>query len=175
MLTKNGGGDHKRRLSRVHYICTMHCVQCTLEKQSTAHHVLSNFNFIRYLTYPCWVLNYSLSVIVAWFEECLPLSTLRHDDKKYDVAETKVAKIPHTSPDGLSMRHLWRVFKRHMTARYREWTALCPIVGVLSCPKSIRFNISLGHRDLFCPKSHLMYRMLGVMLPHKNSANFILQ
>ena len=40
MLTKNGGGDHKRRLSRVHYICTMHCVQCTLEKQCTAHHVI---------------------------------------------------------------------------------------------------------------------------------------
>ena len=32
VLTKNDGGDHKRRLSRVHYICTMHCVQCTLEK-----------------------------------------------------------------------------------------------------------------------------------------------
>ena len=40
MLTKNGGGDHKRRLSRVHYICTMHYVQCTLEKQCTAHHVI---------------------------------------------------------------------------------------------------------------------------------------
>ena len=40
VLTKNGGGDHKRRLSRVHYICTMHCVQCTLEKQCTAHHVI---------------------------------------------------------------------------------------------------------------------------------------
>ena len=40
MLSKNGGGDHKRRLSRVHYICTMHCVQCTLEKQCTAHHVI---------------------------------------------------------------------------------------------------------------------------------------
>ena len=42
VLTKNGGGDHKRRLSRVHYICTMHCVQCTLEKQCTAHHVIMN-------------------------------------------------------------------------------------------------------------------------------------
>ena len=41
VLTKNGGGDHKRRLSRVHYICTMHCVQCTLEKQCTAHHVIN--------------------------------------------------------------------------------------------------------------------------------------
>ena len=41
MLTKNGGGDHKRRLSRVHCICTMHCVQCTLEKQCTANHVIS--------------------------------------------------------------------------------------------------------------------------------------
>ena len=40
MLIKNGGGDHKRQLSRVHYICTMHCVQCTLEKQCTAHHVI---------------------------------------------------------------------------------------------------------------------------------------
>ena len=40
VLTKNGGDDHKRRLSRVHYICTMHCVQCTLEKQCTAHHVI---------------------------------------------------------------------------------------------------------------------------------------
>ena len=39
-LIKNGGGDHKRQLSRVHYICTMHCVQCTLEKQCTAHHVI---------------------------------------------------------------------------------------------------------------------------------------
>ena len=44
VLTKNGGGDHKRRLSRVHYICTMHCVQCTLEKQCTAHHVIISFN-----------------------------------------------------------------------------------------------------------------------------------
>ena len=35
-----GGGNHKRRLSRVHYICTMHCVQCTLKKQCTAHHVI---------------------------------------------------------------------------------------------------------------------------------------
>ena len=41
MLTKNGGGDHKRRFSWVHYICTMHCVQCTLEKQCTAHHVIN--------------------------------------------------------------------------------------------------------------------------------------
>ena len=40
VLTKKGGGDHQRRLSRVHYICTMHCVQCTLEKQCTAHHVI---------------------------------------------------------------------------------------------------------------------------------------
>ena len=32
--------DHKRRLSRVHYICTMHCVQCTMEKQCIAHHVI---------------------------------------------------------------------------------------------------------------------------------------
>ena len=38
--TKNGGGDHKRRLSRVHYICTMHCVQCTLEKQCTTYHII---------------------------------------------------------------------------------------------------------------------------------------
>ena len=37
---KNGGGDRKRRLSRVHCICTMHCVQCTLEKQCTANHVI---------------------------------------------------------------------------------------------------------------------------------------
>ena len=44
MLNKNGGGDHKRRLSRVHYICTMHCVQCTLEKQCTAHHVIIVYN-----------------------------------------------------------------------------------------------------------------------------------
>ena len=44
VLTKNGGGDHKRRLSRVHYICTMHCVQCTLEKQCTAHHVIMLFS-----------------------------------------------------------------------------------------------------------------------------------
>ena len=136
---------------------------------------ISNFTFIRYLTYPCWFLNYSLVVIVACFEECLPLSTLRHDDKKSDVAQAEVAKIPHTSPDGLSMRHLWRVFKRHMTARYREWTVLRPIVGVLSCLKSIRFNISLRHRDLFWPKSHLMYRILGVVLPNKNSVNFFLQ
>ena len=42
VLTKNGGGDHKRRLSGVHYICTMHCVQCTLEKQCTAHHVIKS-------------------------------------------------------------------------------------------------------------------------------------
>ena len=41
MFTKNGGGDHKRRLSRLHYICTMHCVQCTLETQCTAHHVIT--------------------------------------------------------------------------------------------------------------------------------------
>ena len=38
---KNGGGDRKRRLSRVHCICTMHCVQCTLEKQCTANHVIN--------------------------------------------------------------------------------------------------------------------------------------
>ena len=44
MLTKNGGGDRKRRLSRVHCICTMHCVQCTLEKQCTANHVIKTFN-----------------------------------------------------------------------------------------------------------------------------------
>ena len=44
MLIKNGGGDHKRQLSRVHYICTMHCVQCTLEKQCTAHHVINQFS-----------------------------------------------------------------------------------------------------------------------------------
>ena len=40
VLTKNGGGDHKQRLSRMHYICTMHCVQRTLEKQCTANHVI---------------------------------------------------------------------------------------------------------------------------------------
>ena len=40
MLTKNGGGDRKRRLSRVHCICTMHCVQCTLGKQCTANYVI---------------------------------------------------------------------------------------------------------------------------------------
>ena len=39
---KNGGGDRKRGLSRVHCICTMHCVQCTLEKQCTANHVINN-------------------------------------------------------------------------------------------------------------------------------------
>ena len=33
-------GDRKRRLSRVHCICTMHCVQCTLGKQYTANHVI---------------------------------------------------------------------------------------------------------------------------------------
>ena len=44
MLTKNGGGDRKRRLSRVHCICTMHCVQCTLEKQCTANHVISTIS-----------------------------------------------------------------------------------------------------------------------------------
>ena len=42
MLTKNGGGDHKWRLFRVHYICTMHCVQCTLEKQCIANHVINH-------------------------------------------------------------------------------------------------------------------------------------
>ena len=48
VLTKNGGGDHKRRLSRVHYICTMHCVQCTLEKQCTAHHVIMQYKAVRW-------------------------------------------------------------------------------------------------------------------------------
>ena len=48
MLTKNGGGDRKRRLSRVHCICTMHCVQCTLEKQCTANHVINIYMYILY-------------------------------------------------------------------------------------------------------------------------------
>ena len=67
MFTKNGGGDHKRRLSRVHYICTMHCVQCTLETQCTAHHVIKhnnnchseyigNFHAAEY-TLMCWVVH----------------------------------------------------------------------------------------------------------------------
>ena len=33
-------GDRKRRLSRVHCFCTMHCVQCTLENQCTANHII---------------------------------------------------------------------------------------------------------------------------------------
>ena len=40
MLTNYGEGDHKWRLSRVHYICTMHRVQCTSRKQCTANHVI---------------------------------------------------------------------------------------------------------------------------------------
>ena len=36
-----GGGDHKWRLSRVHYNCTLHCVQCTLEKQCSVNHVIN--------------------------------------------------------------------------------------------------------------------------------------
>ena len=31
---------NKWRLSRVHCICKMHCVKCTLEKQCTANHVI---------------------------------------------------------------------------------------------------------------------------------------
>ena len=72
MLTKNGGGDHKRRLSRVHYNCKMHCVQCTLEKQCTAHHVIiayKNFyrlkaNLVRMQAHSLWKL---LCLIIPWF------------------------------------------------------------------------------------------------------------
>ena len=58
MLTKNGGGDHKGRLSRVHYICTMHWVQCTLETQCTAHHVIIISKlFTEMHKYSLWVFN----------------------------------------------------------------------------------------------------------------------
>ena len=33
-------GDHKWRLSRVHYIFAMHCTQCTMTKWCTANHVI---------------------------------------------------------------------------------------------------------------------------------------
>ena len=33
-------GDRKGKLSRVHCICTIHCVQYTVEKQCTANHVI---------------------------------------------------------------------------------------------------------------------------------------
>ena len=69
MLTKNGGGDHKRRLSRVHYICTMHCVQCTLEKQCTAHHVIiATLLIFQEFIYDVFCFHYSkvLLRIVLW-------------------------------------------------------------------------------------------------------------
>ena len=44
VLTKYGGGDHKRRLSvQSALYCTMQCVQCTLEKQCTANHVIKKW------------------------------------------------------------------------------------------------------------------------------------
>ena len=61
MLTKHGGGDHKRRLSRVHYICTMHCVQCTLEKQCTAYHVIRPHN--KYICIIVWPHNKYICMI----------------------------------------------------------------------------------------------------------------
>ena len=45
MFTKNGGGDHKWRLSRMHYIYLHNArLQCTLEKQGTVNHVIKAHN-----------------------------------------------------------------------------------------------------------------------------------
>ena len=89
MLTKNGGGDRKRRLSRVHCICTMHCVQCTLEKQCTANHVISPHLGQCSVTHawgsfplPCWIKSSDmvpLSLLFIEFKTVLSLFTLwRH-------------------------------------------------------------------------------------------------
>ena len=75
-INENGGGDHKWRLSRVHYICTMHCVQCTLEKQCTAHHVINTvyelFRPYHTILTPLWTLKplYNSKDHVKYYRIC---------------------------------------------------------------------------------------------------------
>ena len=76
MLTKNGGGDRKWRLSRVHCICTMHCVQCTLEKQCTANHVIKKCG-LKIEQFRDSLLIWKVLIISNVLWSCLSLSKLK--------------------------------------------------------------------------------------------------
>ena len=78
VLTKNGGGGHKRRLSRVHYICTMHCVQCTLEKQCTAHHVIILYTD---LVWPMGATLPKRALVNIWDHLIWPMATIAKFDE----------------------------------------------------------------------------------------------
>ena len=97
MLTKNGGGDRKRRLSRVHCICTMHCVQCTLEKQCTANHVIKLIS-IQWCQMVSWNMTRT-SVDVSSVSSCGSFSENVHVTHENEF-ENYIFKITSSCPSG---------------------------------------------------------------------------
>ena len=158
MLTKNGGGDRKRRLSRVHCICTMHCVQCTLEKQCTANHVINTVNGHYTDTLTHWTLGDLNSILNKYFSINSSHWCLRYflwDRSQINVTRPDLWKVnidftyPRFDPDlCCHMASPGHIEWPHW--RQREKVAICrwQIHMHIRQTKTIRFRLKL-HISLY--------------------------